>query len=161
MTGWTALIAAHATAASLALVLGPAQLLRRRFGDRAHRWIGGTWVALMGFVAVSSFRVQRLRPGHFSWIHVLSPVTVVTLVLGVVAIRRHDVRTHAISMSSNLAGLVGAFIGVVAVPTRLIPESFQHDWAGMTALSLAVVTAALAGVAALSAAARRVPLLRR
>lgn len=37
MDEWTALVAAHAGAATIAMVLGAAQLLRRRFGDRLHR----------------------------------------------------------------------------------------------------------------------------
>ncbi|MFD1721941.1 DUF2306 domain-containing protein [Amnibacterium endophyticum] len=157
MDGWTLLVASHATAATLALVTGAAQLLRRRYGDRLHRWNGRVWVALMLFVSASSFWIRDLRPGHLSWIHVLSVVTLVSLVRGVVAIRRHDRITHAITMSATFAGMVGALIGVVAVPVRLVPRSFQADWLAMSGITAGIALAALAGIAALSFAARRLP----
>lgn len=110
---------------------------------------------LTAFVSISSFWIRDIRPGSFSWIHVLSAVTLISLVVGVVAVRRHDRITHAITMSSTYAGMTGAFIGVMAVPVRLVPRSFQQDWAGMTALTLGVAAAALAALALLSVVARR------
>ncbi|WP_375387670.1 DUF2306 domain-containing protein [uncultured Amnibacterium sp.] len=156
MIGWTLLVASHATAATLAVVLGAVQLARRRFGDRLHRWNGRVWVVLMLFVAVSSFWIREIRPGGFSWIHILSVVTAVSLVVAVVAIRRGDRTTHAISMISTYAGMIGALIGVVAVPVRLVPRWFQADWLGMTLLTAAIAATALTCIALLSVAARRV-----
>lgn len=157
MDGWTLLVASHATAATLGLVVGAAQLVRRRFGDRLHRWLGRVWVVLLLLVSASSFWIRDLRPGHLSWIHVLSVVTIVSLVRGVIAIRRRDRTGHAITMCATYAGMIGALIGVVVVPTRLVPRSFQQDWAGMTVLTGAIVVATLAGIAALSVAAHRLP----
>lgn len=155
MDGWTLLVASHATAATLAVVLGGAQLLRRRYGDRLHRWNGRTWVALEYFVAITSFWIRDIRPGRFSWIHILSVITIVSLTVALIAIRRGDRITHAVSMTSTYAGMIGALIGVVVVPVRLVPRSFQADWLGMTVLTLAVTGAALAGLGLLSVAARR------
>jgi uncharacterized membrane protein len=153
--GWDPLIGSHAVAATLAVVLGALQLARRRFGDRLHRWNGRAWVALTLYVAVTSFWIRDLRPGSFSWIHILSVITIVSIVAALVAIRRGDRVTHAISMTSTYAGMIGALIGVVAVPTRLVPRSFQADWTGMTLLTAVLVAAALGGVGLLSLAARR------
>ncbi|WP_259989943.1 hypothetical protein [Sulfitobacter sp. S190] len=47
-------IPAHALAALGALVLGAVQLAMPK-GGRAHRWMGRLWVAMLGFVAASSF----------------------------------------------------------------------------------------------------------
>ena len=69
---WTTLVATHAVGASLAMVLGGVQVGRRRRGDRPHRVIGRVWLALMYFTALSSFWIQQIRPGNFSWIHALS-----------------------------------------------------------------------------------------
>lgn len=159
MPGWTLLVAAHAVAATLALVLGVAQLLRRRFGDRVHRIVGRTWVVLMAFVAGSSFLIRGAEPGSFSWIHILSVVTLVSLTAGVVSIRRRNVVGHAVNMTCTYLGLVGALVGVVAVPTRLVPTSFQADWGAMALLTAGVAGAALAfllGVEALVRAGGRV-----
>ena len=147
---WSVLVTAHAVAASLALVLGGANLVRRPRGNRPHRAIGWTWVGLMYFTALSSFLVQMIRPGSFSWIHALSVLTLVTLTLALWCARRGDVRGHAANMIGTYVGLWGAFIGVVAVPQRLVPQAFQSNWAGMGVLTVALVAGGLAVVGLLA-----------
>lgn len=144
---WTLLIATHAVAATLAVVLGGANVLRRRRGDRPHRTIGWAWLVLMYFTALSSFWIQQLRPGQFSWIHGLSAFTIVTLSLGLWNARRGRVRAHAGNMIGTYAGLWGALVGVVAVPSRLVPQAFQASWLAMTGLTLLIVALGLAIVA--------------
>ncbi|WP_277212623.1 DUF2306 domain-containing protein [Isoptericola croceus] len=141
---WSVLVAAHALTASFSLVLGGANILRRRKGDPPHRAIGYTWVVLMYFTALSSYLLQSISPGNFSWIHILSTLTLVTLTLGLWNARRGDVRNHAGMMIGTYIGLWGAFIGVVAVPERLVPEAFQANWWGMSALTAAIVGTGIA-----------------
>lgn len=143
MDGFTPLVAGHATAATLAMVLGAVNAVRRRRGDPAHRLIGRVWAAAMYLTAGSSFWIQDLRPGSFSWIHGLSVLTLVTLTLGLWRARRGDVRAHAANMIGTYLGLLGAFVGVVAVPSRLVPTAFQQDWLGMAAVTGAIVAAGL------------------
>jgi len=150
MHGWTILIATHAVAATLAMVLGAVNLLRRRRGDLPHRIIGRTWIGAMYFTAVSSFWIQEIRPGNFSWIHALSVLTIVTLTLGLWNARRGRVAAHAGNMIGTYLGLLGAFIGVVVVPARLIPQTFQQNWLGMTVIAALVVGAGLLFVAAVT-----------
>ena len=145
---WTVLIAIHAVAASFAMVLGGVNVLRRRRGDLPHRVIGRTWLALMYFTAGSSFWIQQIRPGNFSWIHGLSTFTIVTLSLGLWHARRGNIRAHAGNMIGTYAGLWGAFIGVAAVPSRLVPQAFQQNWAGMALITAAIVGIGLGLVAA-------------
>jgi len=128
------LVAAHASAASLGLLLGGYQLRRRVKGDRVHVLLGWVWVAAMLFVATSSFAIRELRHGQLSLLHVLS---VVSLIIGVVAIRRGNVRRHRGAMRGSWFGLIGAFIGAVAVPQRRIPTFAVTDTGGAT---LAAVT---------------------
>jgi uncharacterized membrane protein len=142
--GFTPLVAGHAVAATLAMVLGAVNVVRRRRGDPAHRLIGRVWVVATYLTAGSSFWIQELRPGSFSWIHGLSLLTLVTLTLGLWHVRRGDIRSHAANMVGTYLGLVGAFVGVVAVPTRSVPSAFQQDWLGMTVVTAAVVGAGLA-----------------
>lgn len=143
---WTLLIITHATAASFSLVLGAVNALRRRRGDRPHRAIGWTWVGLMYFVSFSSFLIQMIRPGSFSWIHALSVLTITTLTLGIWNARRGNIRAHAGNMIGTYLGLWGALIGVVAVPDRLVPQAFQESWLAMGGLTLAIVVAGLSFV---------------
>ncbi|WP_432498429.1 DUF2306 domain-containing protein [Kineococcus auxinigenes] len=154
MTGWTLLLAAHAASALICLGLGAHVLLRRTKGDGAHRAAGWCWVTGMTFVATSSFAVRDLREGRLSLLHVLSVVTLVSLVLGVRAARRHDVRAHRANMRGSYYGLVGAFLGAVAVPDRAIPTFVVTEPLG--ALAAAGATAATtAGLIALAGASGR------
>ena len=86
--GFTPLVATHAVAATFAMVLGAVNVVRRRRGDGPHRLIGRVWLVAMYFTAFSSFWIQDLRPGSYSWIHGLSAFTIVTLSLGLWNVRR-------------------------------------------------------------------------
>ncbi len=126
MTAHTALVVAHAGAALLALPLGASQLLRRPHGDARHRRAGRVWVLLTLWVAISSFAIRDLRDGRLSLLHVLSAVTIVSVVLGVAAVRRGNVAAHRANLRGAWFGLVGAFVGAVAVPGRMLP-TFAAD----------------------------------
>ncbi len=147
MTAPLALLVAHAATAVLALGLGGYALLRRRKGDTVHRVVGWAWVSGMTFVATSSFAVRDLRDGRFSVLHVLSLVTLTALVLGVRAARRHDRQAHRGNMLGSYLGLVGAFVGAVAVPGRLVPTFVVTEPLGALAAlaSLALVWTAVVG----------------
>lgn len=150
---WSALLAAHAVGATAAVVLGAAQARRRgHHGDRWHRRLGAVWVADMYWVALSSFWIRRLEPGHLSPIHVLSAWTVVSLTVAVWAARTGRRRAHRRWVLGTYAGLVGAGIGAVAAPSRLVPQTALHRpvelLAGLLVVgALVAVTLAAVGVA--------------
>ena len=98
----------HLIAALLALAAGTIQLVRTK-GTKSHRWLGRFWVAVMLLVAVSSFWIQELRDGRYSFIHLISIWTLFTLAMGVWAIRgRRKVGAHA-------AWMIGTFVGGLLV----------------------------------------------
>lgn len=137
--GWTVLVATHAATAVVCLLLGGYQLVRRVKGDVAHRLAGWAWIAGMLFVATSSFAIRDLRSGQLSLLHVLSVVTLVALIGGIHAARRGNVRAHRGRMRGSFLGLVGAFIGAVAVPGRLIPTFAVTEPLGALAAAVAAV----------------------
>jgi uncharacterized membrane protein len=142
-------IALHAGGATIALALGAYQLLRRTKGDRAHRWVGRVWVVAMYWTVLSSFVIKRLRPGHLSWIHGLSVFTFLTLSIGLWAGMTGRIPIHRGFMTGSYFGLVGAFIGAVVVPSRLIPQWAMHQPLGLTlgaAVSLGVAGAVVLAV---------------
>ena len=88
----------HAYCAIVALLLGAAQLFRRK-GDAPHRALGRLWVALMAAVALSSFFIWTIRLwGPFSPIHLISIFTLVMLWRGFTFARRHDIDHHKRTM---------------------------------------------------------------
>lgn len=115
-------IPAHAAVATIALTLGAYNLLRKPKGDRSHRVVGRVWVAAMYATIISSFFIRELNPGGFSWIHGLSVFTFVTLTIALWAAMTGRVRTHRNFVTGSYFGLVGAFVGAVAVPVRYLPR---------------------------------------
>ena len=104
-----------------AFVLGAIQLAAPK-GTLPHRTLGWIWVILMVIVAASSFWIHQLRlVGPWSPIHLLSIFSLVMLVLGVMAARRHNVRSHKFTM-------IGIFFGalVIAGLFTFVPGRIMH-----------------------------------
>jgi uncharacterized membrane protein len=60
--------------------------------------------------------------GGFSWLHALSVLTFATVTIGLVAAAKRNILSHAAFMRGSYFGILGAFIGVVAVPERRLPR---------------------------------------
>jgi uncharacterized membrane protein len=136
------LIPFHAAGATIALVLGAYQWIRKVKGDKQHRTLGAVWVVAMYWTVLSSFFIRELNRGHFSWIHGLSVFTFITLSIGLWAAITGRAGLHRGMMTGSYLGLVGAFIGAVVVPTRDIPQ-----WAAHHPLKLAAAAAVCVAVA--------------
>lgn len=87
----------HAFAAMAGFALGVVQLAAPK-GTLSHRVMGWLWVLLLAITAISSFWIHgdsyRLWR-DWSPIHLLSILTPIMLVVGVLHARRHRVRAHA------------------------------------------------------------------
>ncbi|WP_020173621.1 DUF2306 domain-containing protein [Methyloferula stellata] len=114
----SAAIQFHLAAAVLALGLGSAVLVMRK-GTLAHRWIGWAWIGVMLAVALSSFAITSIWPGHYSPIHILSIITLISLPAAVWLRRRGQIKAHAITMVSTFSGLLIAGVFTLA-PGRLL-----------------------------------------
>ena len=100
-------IQAHLAAALVALGVGTAQLVRAK-GTLSHVWLGRFWVAIMLVAAISSFWIQELNEGRYSWIHGLSLWTLFSLAMAVRAIRARRIAAHA-------SWMIGTFVGGLLV----------------------------------------------
>ena len=118
------IITIHAVAASFSLLFGAFQLLRKRNGNTLHKVIGRIWVLTMYVVIFTSLGIQTLN-GGFSWLHGLSLLTLVTVGLWAAITRR--IESHKAFMRGSYFGILGAFIGVIAVPSRRIPQLPSSD----------------------------------
>ena len=105
------MIALHLAAALGALLLG-AMVLAARKGTPAHKAMGRAWAGLMVAAAVSSFWIKG--SGGFSWIHLLSAWTLLSLACAVYYVRRGNVRAHRRFMLGTFLGLAGAGLGALA-----------------------------------------------
>lgn len=113
----------HIVAAVLALGIGTALLIGPK-GRTLHKTLGWTWVVAMATVAISSFFIQTLHPGRYSWIHLLSGWTVIALPMGIASIKRRKVSMHRRTMTGLFVGgliVAGAF---TFVPGRLMWRVF-------------------------------------
>jgi len=112
-------IVAHLVAAGLSVILGVGVLVLKK-GTVHHRLLGGIWALAMFVTALSSFGIHALNPGHFSWVHGLSVLTLLSLVRAFWAIRQGNVRVHRNAMLGSFVGLVVAGIVAMATPHRLL-----------------------------------------
>jgi uncharacterized membrane protein len=146
---WTFLIALHAIAAGYALIFGAVNLLKRNKGSAAHKILGRIWAATMYVVVLTSFGIRTID-GGFNWLHALSVLTFCTLTLGLWSVRKGNIRAHQRFMTGSYFGLIGAFIGVVAVPDRRLPQMAVHDLVGLTLWVAALALTAGLAVAGLT-----------
>ena len=138
-------IAIHAIAATGVVLLGPIQIIRRT-KDRKHRFIGRSWVILMYFVCTSGMFIYSLT-GSFTIFHALAIWTFISTTLGVIAIRRGNVRRHIGMMVGSYLGALTAGIFAAVVPGREIPQLAVSDpgllWSLIAVIIVAVTTWAI------------------
>ena len=139
MHSWTPLLLSHVFAALTSVVLGGYQLWRRPRGDARHRLLGRTWAVLLLWTAVTSFWIRDINDGAFSWLHVLSVVTLVTVTLGVVNARRGNIQAHRGNMVGSWLGAVGAMLAATAIPGRMIPTYAVAKPGGALAFAASVL----------------------
>lgn len=136
---WTFLIASHAIAASLALVIGAFQILRPKRGDPIHKLTGRIWVGLMLYVSIFSFAFGGYTDGIDIFLRCLALWTVFCTVLATWCARHGKIAVHRGFMVGTYLGLVGAFIAVVAIRTRRVPSWFAAHPLEMSLVALAII----------------------
>lgn len=120
---FTPLILIHLFAALAAVLIGAFVMVQTK-GSARHRLLGRIWVGLILLTAISSFWLRR--DGHFSWIHLLSVWTIVSIVIAVQAIRRHDVQRHLRFMRGSYVSLLVAGVFTL-LPFRRLGWLLWHS----------------------------------
>lgn len=141
MHPWTPLLLSHVAAALTSVLLGGFQVWRKPKGDTRHKVVGRVWVAVIAWTAVTSFWIRDINGGSFSWLHVLSVVTLVTVTLGIVNARLGRMPAHRGNMVGSWLGAVAAMTAAVAVPDRMIPTYAVAQPGGALAFAVCVVLA--------------------
>lgn len=113
-------LALHLATVIPAVPLGAYVLVRRK-GDRVHRLLGRLWVGLMMTTALASFGLHYAN-GGFSWIHLLSILTLVSLPRSILMAARGNIRGH-------MRGMRAVYIGtVVAGAFAFVPGRMLGQW---------------------------------
>jgi uncharacterized membrane protein len=118
------LIFFHLLTAFAALVLGLVQMLRAK-GTGGHRWLGWSWVLLMGATTVSSAFIRDYQMPNlwgFTPIHAFTVLVAVQLPRGIWYVRRGNIAAHRATMSGLYKGAC-----IVAGIFTLLPGRFLGD----------------------------------
>lgn len=99
---------AHAAFATIAIALGALQFMRRK-GGSSHRLLGRAYLGSMALTALLSFFLTSMT-GTFSFLHILSILTLITLGQTLWHLRNGNVLGHALSMIWLYGGLLTAGI---------------------------------------------------
>lgn len=132
----TPLIAVHMTAAIGAVLIGPFALWARMGSKKRpwmHRAMGYAYTTLMLMAAVSScFILDFNLPNWngYTLIHLLIPVTLISLWVAFRAIARRDIVTHRITMQSLYVGACLIAGGFTLLPSRYLGHLLWHEWLG-------------------------------
>jgi uncharacterized membrane protein len=114
---FTPIIVTHMVAALAALALGSYVFLTPK-GTVAHRLAGRVWAVLMLITAISTWWIRS--SGSFSWIHILSVITVVVLAAAIrFAIQGNIARHQRLMKGLFNGGLVIAGVFTL-LPQRLL-----------------------------------------
>lgn len=102
-----------------AIFLGLLNLLLAK-GTRFHRLNGKIWVCLMLLASFSSFFI--MPTGSLTWLHLFAIVVIVSVSVGIMAIRKHNKRLHVRCMMGAYIGTIVSAFFAASVPGRLLHE---------------------------------------
>lgn len=133
----TPLIAVHMTAALGAVVIGPVALWARRGRaqrPRLHRAFGYAWVTLMLLAALSAIFIRDWSLPNiagYTPIHLLVPVTLVSLFGAFWTLGRGNLRGHRLIMQALYVGACLVAGGFTLLPHRYLGKLVLGDWLGL------------------------------
>ncbi|MEO5950270.1 MAG: DUF2306 domain-containing protein [Candidatus Saccharimonadales bacterium] len=136
---WTIVIVLHAVIATSTLVLGTFNAIRTVRGDTIHRAVGRIWAYMMLFVSISGLFIIKTHEPIDIFLGGLALWTIFSICAGIYNARRGDINAHKAFMLGSYFGLLGAFIGVIVVPTRLVPSWFLYQPILMTIITICIV----------------------
>ncbi len=95
----------HLAAAIAAVALGPLAIWARLWGTQRptlHRAFGYAWVTMMLITSISAIFIHSHFPmwWHFSWIHLLIPVTLISLIAAFWFLSKGNIKAHKFTMIS-------------------------------------------------------------
>ena len=132
----TPLIAVHMTAAMGAVILGPFALWARMGSEQRpwlHRAMGYAYATLILLAATSACFIRDFNLPNvqgFTAIHLLIPVTLISLWVAFRALAKKDFVTHRITMQSLYLGACVIAGGFTLLPSRYLGNLIWHECLG-------------------------------
>ena len=133
----TPLIAVHLTAALGALATGPIALWARKGRlqrPKLHRAFGYAWVTLMIVTAVSAHFIRDFKLPNlagYTPIHLLIPVTLVSLVGAFAYLARGNIAAHRKTMQGLYVSACLVAGGFTLLPSRYLGQLVWGQWLGL------------------------------
>lgn len=116
-------LSVHLVTVIPAIPLGGYLFVTRKGGAR-HRLLGKIWLALMLTTAVATIFIRNLNHGEFSWIHVLTLLTLVAVPRALLSARRGDIAAHRKHMLTFYLGSL-----IIAGGFTFLPGRTMWQWA--------------------------------
>ena len=121
------IIYANATLALLAVPLGLYIFLTKK-GTKQHKMLGRIWVIFLIIVSLTAIFIQTINPGQYSWIHLLIPFTLVSLIYSIWNIKKYKKTKIERYKYSHMYSMIGVYVGalLIAGAFTLMPGRFFH-----------------------------------
>ncbi|MDO6428893.1 DUF2306 domain-containing protein [Thalassotalea sp. 1_MG-2023] len=107
----------HLLAVIPSLVLGAINLSLEK-GTLTHKRIGKAWAVLMLITAISSLFITPT--GSLTWLHLFSILVIVCIPVGVISIRKGNIKRHTHCMTGAYIGTVISAYFAVVTPSRFL-----------------------------------------
>ena len=122
------IIYAHATLALLAVPLGLYIFLTKK-GTKQHKMLGRIWVTFLIILSLTAIFIQTINPGQYSWIHLLIPFTLVSLIYSIWNIKKYKKTKIERYKYSHMYSMIGVYVGalLIAGAFTLMPGRFFHE----------------------------------
>ena len=121
------IIYAHTTLALFAVPLGLYIFLTKK-GTKQHKMLGRIWVTFLIIVSLTAIFIQTINPGQYSWIHLLIPFTLVSLIYSIWNIKKYKKTKIERYKYSHMYSMIGIYVGalLIAGAFTLMPGRFFH-----------------------------------
>jgi uncharacterized membrane protein len=116
-------LAIHLATVIPAIPLGAYVFLAKKGGAR-HRLLGKIWLVLMFATAVSTVFIRNVNDGQFSWIHLFTLLTFISVPQVIITARRKHFEAHRRAVRNFFLGSL-----IVAGAFAFLPGRTMWQWA--------------------------------
>ena len=118
----------HAFFALMAVPLGLYIFLTKK-GTAKHKFFGRIWVAWLLTISVTAVFIQEITPGEYSFIHLLIPLTIGSLIYSIWNIRKFKKTALQKYKYSHMSSMIGVYVGalILAGAFTLMPGRLFYE----------------------------------